>query len=517
MENVDERPDMPPPAQLLASDLGHLRNAPMPLAVLSLRDREFFIDFASDAFCALRDRPEEMLEGRAAFEVMPELKAQGVEALLLEVLQTKSPRVGREVPLRLVRGGQLCTCYFTFTYAPLDDHEGRPRVFICGIEVTDQVHAVQHLELAQSVLVEAHLDALRNENRFKSLVSASAAIVLTIDPRDGRVRLLEGWQEFCGVTQTEGTWSELREYFHPDDWEVIRNAWRSAVAEGDRAQFECRLRRKDGSWARVIVRAAAIRLLTGEIEEWVAAIEDVSARFDLQEKMKESERLTSLGTLVAGVAHEINNPISYIISNLRYVLEDWGPQSDADLRDALQDALDGATRAAQIVQDLRLMSRQGSQDVFASDVVQALEAALRVAQGEIRQRAVLVREIAPLPEVDSDPVHLTQVFVNLLMNAAQAIPEGHPERNRVTVTTFIDGAGRACTRISDTGGGIPEAVRARVFEPFFTTKPPGKGTGLGLSICHGIVKKLGGEILVHSTPGEGTTFTVCLPPGELGT
>ncbi len=489
--------------------LAQLRTVPFPFAIISGPD--FVIEYANEAACALAGRRPEEVEGRPALESMPELGGQGLRERLLAVMATRQPWVERELPLRVLRQGMPVTGYFTFTYSALEDHLGRQRVLLCGIDVSDEVRVARGMAEAQRILIDEHLSALRNESRFKSLVAASAAIVWTADARARRFQFLEGWSDFCGLQQKEGTWQEMKEYFHPADWDAIKSAFLAALESGERRELQCRLRRKDGSYAQVISRVAPVRLPTGEIDEWVGAIEDISERHALQEQLKESERLTSLGTLVAGIAHEINNPLSYIISNLRYVLEDW-KDGTPELREAMTDALDGAVRAAQIVQDLRLMARQGPQNVVAADVVQALEAALRVAQGEIRQRALLERDVSPLPEVHADPVHLTQVFVNLLMNAAQAIPEGQPDRNRVSVRTFVDAAGRACVRIGDSGGGIPPELRGRIFEPFFTTKEPGKGTGLGLSICHGIVQKLGGEILVESEPGVGTSFTVCLPP-----
>jgi signal transduction histidine kinase len=134
---------------------------------------------------------------------------------------------------------------------------------------------------------------------------------------------------------------------------------------------------------------------------------------------------------------------------------------------------------------------------------------------EVRHRAQLVKDYGPVPLVNADEGQLAQVFVNLLVNAAQAIPEGHAETNQICVATGTDESGRAILSFRDTGAGISPELLGRIFDPFFTTKPVGVGTGLGLSICHGIVTALGGEITVESQPGKGTIVRITLPPATV--
>jgi len=145
-----------------------------------------------------------------------------------------------------------------------------------------------------------------------------------------------------------------------------------------------------------------------------------------------------------------------------------------------------------------------------------LELALGITSSELRHRAKIVRELGATPPVVADEARLGQVFINLLVNATEAIPEGHADKNEIRVVTRTDAAGWARIAIHDTGGGIPVSVRPRIFDPFFTTKPVGAGIGLGLSICHGIVRSLGGEITFDSEPGRGSVFHVALPPAARG-
>jgi signal transduction histidine kinase len=247
----------------------------------------------------------------------------------------------------------------------------------------------------------------------------------------------------------------------------------------------------------------------------------------------QEERLASLGTLAAGVAHEINNPLTYVLANVGFVADrldrmgrslpsgvtlKWADEL-GELGAALAEAHEGALRVRRIVRDLRILSQNDEEKSVAVDLHRALESAITVALNEIGPRARLVRQFGPVPPVDANEARLAQLFLNLLVNAAQAIRSGAPvasgsNGNEIRVSTETDAAGRAVVRVQDTGSGIAGDAIGRVFDPFFTTKPLGGGLGLGLFVCHGIVKALGGDIGVDSAPGQGTTFRVTLPASE---
>ena len=180
------------------------------------------------------------------------------------------------------------------------------------------------------------------------------------------------------------------------------------------------------------------------------------------------------------------------------------------MRDALQDALGGAERIARIVKDMRSLGGQATARIETLDVENLLELAIRQTDNHVRHRAQLVRHFSASPAVEGDASRLCQVFVNLLLNAAQAIPEGKTGRNEIAIALRVEGA-MAVVEVCDTGVGIPPAILARVFEPFFTTKTMGEGTGLGLAISRNIVNSFGGEIGVTSSEGVGTTVSVRLP------
>ncbi|WP_322064661.1 histidine kinase [Burkholderia ubonensis] len=256
-------------------------------------------------------------------------------------------------------------------------------------------------------------------------------------------------------------------------------------------------------------------------------------------QLLQSEKLASIGQLAAGVAHEINNPIGFVSANLN-TLKTWVrglldvvaaheaalPRHDAETRVALtatgraadidyirgeiatliDESIDGTMRVRRIVQDLRDFSRPGSDEWSVVDIHAGLESTLNVVHNELKYKADVVREYGDVPHVECLPSQLNQVFMNLLVNAAQAIPG----RGVITIRTTSDGD-HVTIAISDTGKGMPPDVMRRIFDPFFTTKPVGQGTGLGLSVSHGIVERHRGVIDVTSEPGRGSTFSIRLP------
>jgi len=251
---------------------------------------------------------------------------------------------------------------------------------------------------------------------------------------------------------------------------------------------------------------------------------DVSERNRMRAQLALSERLASIGTLAAGIGHEINNPLTYVRLNLEHVIEELRsrPTIDAALASELADvaceAREGADRVQGIVSDLRTFSRV-SESTGAVDVRKVVDATLKMATAEVRHRARVVLDLAEVPMVVGDAGRLGQVLLNLLVNAAQAMPDVSIDRNTIRITTRTDAAGDVLLQVSDTGCGIPQHLLARIFDPFFTTKPVGLGTGLGLSICHNIVRSFGGDISVRSEVGRGTRFSVLLrrAPDEVRT
>ncbi|TAN41963.1 MAG: hypothetical protein EPN22_13790 [Nitrospirae bacterium] len=265
-----------------------------------------------------------------------------------------------------------------------------------------------------------------------------------------------------------------------------------------------------------------------------------------QSRILQQEKMASIGQLAAGVAHEINNPVGFIMSNLKSLQKYSAKRSEfiriqaealkelstgddnavlrsvrdhqkamkldyitEDIDNLISESLDGAERVKNIVQDLKGFSRVDEAELKMTDINAGLESTINIVWNELKYKATVKKDYGNIPLINCNPGQLNQVFMNMLINAAHSI-EQHGE---IAVRTWREGAYLKVS-IADTGCGIPEDKLGRIFEPFFTTKDVGKGTGLGLSIAYDIIKKHDGEILVESEVGKGTTFTIVIPITE---
>ncbi len=256
----------------------------------------------------------------------------------------------------------------------------------------------------------------------------------------------------------------------------------------------------------------------------VMVFRDLTQEKLVRQQLEIANRLSSLGTMAAGVAHEINNPLAVVLATSECLVGDLAavraeltggqmPSVDSRLADAISAVAEiesASRRIARIVADLKTFSRPSPTPADGADIVRVIESAVRATAHELKFRAQLVVDLQGLRKVRGDETRLGQVFVNLLINAAQAIAPGHADLNQVIVTgRQVDETVQVTVR--DTGPGIPAHIMPHIFDPFFTTKDVGQGTGLGLSICHGIVQAIGGKLAVQTELGRGTSFTVTIP------
>jgi PAS domain S-box-containing protein len=396
----------------------------------------------------------------------------------------------------------------------------RVHVRAVGKPMLDEAGVIRHVAIAFFDItreVEAREIHSQVEERLRSVVSNAPIVLFALD-REGKITFVDG----RGLSRLQ---LSPADFLGKSAFEAYANAgtatdWIRRALAGETVSYLAELP-PDAVYE---THLAPLRDLAGDVIGAIGVSTDVTDRHKMQALLARAERLASVGMLAAGVAHEVNNPLSFVIGNLdliaQAIADGLGGRPD-DVREALlgmvRDARHGAERVRIIVRDLKTFSSVREQRAGTLDPRAPLRASIAMAENEIRHRAQLKLDLEPVPPVLGEEGRLAQVFLNLLVNAAHSIPEGAAEKNEIHVTMRPDPAGGVRVEVSDTGVGIEPAHLARIFDPFFTTKDQGVGTGLGLSICHGVVTDLGGQIEVDSAPGRGTTFRVFLPPAPAAT
>ncbi len=432
--------------------------------------------------------------------------------------------------------------YISFAATPVYNHAGEM------VAVVETFHDI----------TERRRDKETLSTSFDKIYEAKRQWEETMDCIDDLVMLVDGAGKIKRCNQSIKSLLELsyHDVLNADWRELLQQGGVVFAPEGGRANecyypktdrwfllkdYEFRSHENSGESGTVITLQDRT-----EARRMTMALEQAHTKLkETQSQMLQSEKMASVGQLAAGVAHEINNPIGFVKSNLnslkRYVdrLADFIekqeqimsqlPASDAsesmaqlrkqakiefileDIRELQEESLDGIARVNTIVQNLKTFSRIDQAELSNTDLNECLESTLNIAWNELKYKVTIEKDLAELPLIRCYPQQLNQLILNLLVNAGQAINES----GIICLKTWQKGD-YVYLSISDTGCGIPEQNLKRLFEPFFTTKEVGKGTGLGLSICYDIIKKHGGDILVESQVGQGSTFTLKLPLHHLG-
>jgi two-component system NtrC family sensor kinase len=364
-----------------------------------------------------------------------------------------------------------------------------------------------------------------SSRRYELLRERAHDVILFLG-MDGRiVEANHAAEEAYGYTREELLKLNVRDLRY--DASDLDRQFRLALKQG--VIFETVHKRKDGTMLPVEVASKPSKL--GD-DVLLSVIRDITERRAMQAKLLEADRLTTFGMIAAGLAHEINNPLAYVLTNHEVIAREL-PRLAMKARDVsegspdfeaiakglaqctsmLSVAMEGLERVRSIVWDLKTFSCADPVQEVLVDVHHVLDSAINVAQSELSQRARIERSYGEVAPVRGSTSRLGQVFLNLVVNGAQAIPEHREGGGVVRITTSTASDGWACITIADDGGGMSAETRRRLFEPFHTTKP-GQGTGLGLYITRSIVEAHGGTIEVDSTEGVGTTVYVKLPPYE---
>ena len=484
---------------------------------------------APNFYIALHDRAKDRLDFPYYVDEHGDIPAQGEQlgrGLTEYVLRTGEPLAltDRAQFEELVARGEVEQVGLpspSWIGVPLRTQERTVGVLAAQIYAGDFRYTTKHTEFLQFVSTQVARaierkqgeEALReSEQRFRALIGNSADGILVIGA-DGRVIFRSASVERILGPGTALQGADFFELIHPEDRARCDREFSLLLQKpGVTVTVLARLRHSNGSW-RELENVVVNWLDDPSVRGIVSNFRDVTDRKQMEARLMMADRMVSVGTLAAGVAHEINNPLAYVMANLDYVAGQMGGQS-RDVVEALEEAQAGADRVRNIVRDLKTFSRGDEARQGAVDLHRVLDASANMAWNEIRHRARFMKDYAPgLPSVLGNEPRLGQVFLNLLINAAQAIPEGAAERNQIRLSTRV-AADRVVVSVQDSGAGIPAEHLTRLFDPFFTTKPVGVGTGLGLFICQNIVLSLGGEITVESEAGRGTTMHVALRLAE---
>ena len=370
-------------------------------------------------------------------------------------------------------------------------------------------------------------EALRkSEENFKSIIQQMPDGVLIVD----RERVLFINQTLAGLlgysSAAELVGRPKFDLVHPDDHAVVGGRIERIIGQGG-ANPLLRLKMLRQGGEPVEFESSSISIQYEGKPAVMAVLRDITLQKQMESNALLNEKLATVGTLAAGIAHEINNPLTYVLANLVFLRENfdelnhWMAENGhrderylklfKEMREEMEETAHGGGRIRDIVRGLKSFVRSDEDEVAAVDLNQTIDEAINMTFHEFKDKARVEKDFAPrLPVLTVNPGKLLQVFINLLINAAQAIEGNHPENNKIHIRTGQE-KGILFAEFTDTGKGIPEKILPLIFDPFFTTKPVGVGTGLGLSICKKIVAHYQGTLEVQSWIGRGTTFTVRLP------
>ena len=425
-------------------------------------------------------------------------------------------------------------------------------------------------------MLEKTIPTIRcSEQPYRSLILASAQLVWTADTQ-GKIKEVLTRRNDSQIALLEIRGDAWKDLLHPEDRDRISQAWQKALSSQSFYEEKMRVKSKQGDYRYFLVQAVPIFTERRRLREWVGVCIDIhdrkQAEADLQQKTRkleetvkelhrtqnqllQSDKMSSLGQLVAGVAHEINNPVNFIYGNLNHangyiedllgllqIYEKYYPNPVPEIKEEAE-AIDlefirqdfpkllssmkmGTRRIREIVLSLRNFSRLDEVEHKEVDIHEGIDNTLMILQYRLKAKSdrvgiIVEKKYGDLPPVECYPGQLNQVFMNILSNALDALEERDRKRSlstieenpsRICICTGISGGDKVIIRISDNGPGIPKEVQERIFEPFFTTKPVGKGTGLGMSISYQIIaEKHGGCLRCNSLPEEGSEFLIEIP------
>jgi PAS domain S-box-containing protein len=386
-----------------------------------------------------------------------------------------------------------------------------------GMSTTLEELAHQADEIAsKNKELETQLAVTRERDQWLEVALDAGRIGLwRWDPATRRVRIsgrLLDWLGTGGVTEIDTTTWGSR--IHPEDQETLAQLLADALKSGEPFETQYRITAPSGQLVWLQLNGRTHTEATGQTYAYGSAT-DITHEKLMESRMRTADRLIAAGTLAAGIAHEINNPLAYVLGSVELMQLRLGahPAAAAATKELLAQMIDGVERIRSVVADVRSFARQDDDATGPVDPRAVCTSAIRIVATDVRHRAVITTELSDeTPLVIANESKLGQVVINLVVNAVQAMPEQrNANENTIVVRTRSLSSGEAVIEVEDNGSGISSDVLPRLFDPFFTTKPIGLGTGLGLAVCEGIVASVGGRIEVATQVGRGSTFTAIMP------
>lgn len=424
--------------------------------------------------------------------------------LLVMDIRIQGPRDGVETADVIRRAHDAAIVYLTAHSDPntiARARETRPAGYLLKPFKKVDLQNLVSIALARR---DAELELRGREEVLRITLSALDEAVLTTDLAGSVVSVNEAATALVGRADDEVLRQPLAQVLplRKSDGQPLPADVFLAARHEARLPIDGVLETRDGP--RTVVGTAVSVRQQGAPIGVVVALRDLTELLSTRRQLEFAERLSSLGSMAAGVAHELNNPLSVVLSNLGFALEE---SVTGELRQVILEAKDAAGRASRIVADLRSLSRPQPEKLQPTDLCDVLRHALNFTRSTWRAVASVELHLGPSPAVLVSPTRITQVLVNLITNAAHAM-QGLPGRAHVlTLKVGTDDGDRAVLEVHDTGPGIDDALRERIFEPFFTTKPPGQGTGLGLAVSRSIVEQHGATLSLDSS-SAGSRFTL---------
>jgi PAS domain S-box-containing protein len=357
------------------------------------------------------------------------------------------------------------------------------------------------------------VDLQRSERRYRALVSATTSLVWSTDGNGSFVSPQPEWEQLTGQTQEQSDGRGWLNAVQPASRSQVEAAWATAISTGEPLDFEAPILAAATETYRLArVRGVPLRTDAGELTEWVGQLTDIEDLHRTELELRRDERLRSLGTFAAGIAHELNNPLAALWSSSEAALtRATHVIRDGPIVECLDNVVRSAERCAAIVDNVLRFSRSEAGDQLDGSLEQAALNAIMLTRQFIREHGATVEVLVEpgLPAIPMNPIEIEQVFVNLIRNGIESREEG--AEIHISIKQSQDGL--RCS-VTDNGRGMTEDIRLHAFDPFFSSRLDQSGTGLGLSIVHSIVQSHSGSIEIDSTEGRGTTIQFTLPASQ---